>query len=233
MVHTFHYTFDELEIVPANIVELLGFESGEIPEPFPELIGKALSEAPEFCSIRGGYAIFDNIEINPLNGTLRINDQCFSPSEIVLTQFSNAAKLAVFVGTAGEKISKYAKNLANNGDPMSSYIFDVIGSVAVEKAMGKIKKAMEESVGEKGLSISDSFSPGYCEWDVAEQQLLFSLLPENFCGVSLSPSSLMHPIKSVSGIIAIGHGLKQKGYQCHWCNDKTCLYGKVKRNKKE
>ena len=232
MVHTFHYTFDELEIVPADIIELLGFESGEIPEPFPGLIEQALSEVPEFCSIRGGYIVFDDIEMDALNGTVRINEHLFSPSQIVLTQFKNATQLAVFVGTAGAKISEHAKNIANDGDPLTSYIFDVIGSVTVEKAMEKIKKALKAFVGENGLSISDSFSPGYCEWNVAEQQMLFSLLPENFCGVSLSPSSLMSPIKSVSGIIAIGHGMKQKGYQCHWCSDKTCLYGKIKRGKK-
>jgi len=78
----------------------------------------------------------------------------------------------------------------------------------------------------------DLFSPGYCNWSMAEQQKLFSLLPPGFCGIQLSPSSLMHPIKSVSGIIGIGTSCKQKGYQCEWCNDKDCIYGRIRRQKK-
>jgi hypothetical protein len=83
----------------------------------------------------------------------------------------------------------------------------------------------------KELGISDRFSPGYCDWNVSEQHKLFNLLPESFCGIHLSESSLMNPIKSVSGIIGIGENLKQLGYQCYWCNDPNCIYGKTKRKK--
>ena len=99
--------------------------------------------------------------------------------------------------------------------------------------MYKIQKELELDLRVKNLQISDRYSPGYCEWSVAEQQKLFSLLPENFCGISLSDSSLMTPIKSVSGIIGIGKDLKQKGYQCNWCNDQNCIYGRIKRQKKD
>jgi hypothetical protein len=46
---------------------------------------------------------------------------------------------------------------------------------------------------------------------VAEQHKLFSLLPPGICGITLSDSALMHPIKSVSGITGIGKHCKQKG----------------------
>ena len=102
-----------------------------------------------------------------------------------------------------------------------------------DKAAEKMAKHLKEYAQKKQMGISDSFSPGYCEWSVAEQQKLFSLLPDKFCGVQLSESSLMYPIKSVSGIIGIGTGVEQKGYQCNWCNDLNCIYGKIKRQKKK
>lgn len=232
MIKNFQYSFEELVIMEGDIAELLGFDSAKLPEPFPDLIGQALSKAPDLCAVKGGFKIFESIQINLQNDTIQINDQTFSPSKIVVTQFKNATSLALFVCTAGEKISEYAKQIANGGDPMLSYIFDVIGSLTVEKAMIKITKSLELKMAQNDLCISDRFSPGYCEWSVAEQKQLFSLLPENFCGITLSDSFLMSPIKSVSGMIAIGKGLKQKGYQCRWCNDKSCLYGKIKRQKK-
>jgi len=80
-----------------------------------------------------------------------------------------------------------------------------------------------------GLHVSESFSPGYCSWDVAEQHKLFSFFPTNFCGITLSDSSLMKPVKSVSGIIGIGSDLNRKVHHCLICNDKTCMYGRIRR----
>ena len=55
---------------------------------------------------------------------------------------------------------------------------------------------LERYVAPEGLRITNSYSPGYCGWNVSEQHALFSLLPEGFCGVRLCESGLMLPIKS-------------------------------------
>ena len=232
MIKEFRFSFNELGIVNSDIEELLGFEDAIVPEPFPELIEHALNIAPSICNIRGGYKIFNHNETSIDKQTIRICDQVFNPSKIVITQFKNASSFALFICTAGAEISQHSKEEQLNGDPLLSFVLDVIGSVTVEKATDKIQKALEEESKKTGLNISDRYSPGYCEWSVAEQQKLFALMPENFCGVSLSETSLMSPIKSVSGIIAIGAGLEQKGYQCHWCTEKNCIYGNIKRKKK-
>jgi hypothetical protein len=232
MIKEFRFSFNELGIVNGDIEELLGFEDGIIPDPFPELIESALNIAPSICNIRGGFKIFNDKETSIDKQTIRICDQVFNPSKIVITQFKNASSFALFICTAGAEISQYSKEVQLNGDPLLSFVFDMIGSVTVEKATDKIQKALEEESKKSGLNISDRYSPGYCEWSVAEQQKLFALMPENFCGVSLSETSLMSPIKSVSGIIAVGADLEQKGYQCHWCTEKNCIYGKIKRQKK-
>jgi hypothetical protein len=232
MIKEFQYKFEELGIEQSNLEELLGFEDSELPDPFPEFIEIALKHAPSICNIRGGYKIFHSEEVIIDIDGIRICDQIFNPSKIVNTQFKNAGSLALFVSTAGAEITEYSKNLTKTGDPLSGFIFDVLGSVAVEKAADKILQSLETEMQKSGLKISDSFSPGYCEWSVSEQQKLFSLLPENFCGVSLSKSSLMWPLKSVSGMVAIGSDMEHKGYQCYWCTDKDCIYGKIRRRKK-
>lgn len=231
MIREFHYNFEELSIVPEDLFELLGFENGEAPEPFPELIQSAISEGANLTSIKGGYRYFSLVDIDTARATIAINGNYFSPSRIVTTQLSSSSAVVLFACTAGSAISDHAKQLSEHYDPMSGYVFDVLGSVTVEKAMDKIQESIFEDAQKEGMSISDRYSPGYCEWNVAEQQMLFSLLPENFCDIKLSDSSLMHPIKSVSGIIGIGPDLDQKGYQCQWCTDENCIYGKLRRKK--
>lgn len=231
MTKEFQYTFNELGILKEDIGELMGFNES-IPEPFSELIETALHSIPSTCNIRGGYKIFNSNESSIDKNTITICGQVFNPSKVVITQFKNAGSFCLFICTAGSEISQLSKDISKNDDPLLCYVFDVIGSVTVEKAMDMIQKSLETECQKLGLGISDRFSPGYCEWNVSEQQTLFALIPENFCGISLSESSLMSPIKSVSGIIAIGKNLKQKGYQCQWCTEKNCLYGNIKRKKK-
>lgn len=232
MIKEFEYTFGELTIGRNEIGDLMGFEEGVIPEPFSELIDFALNNVPTECRIRGGYKIFNSNESNISNDTITICNHVFNPSKVVVTQFENASSFCLFICTAGPEISQYAKEILDNGDSLLSYIYDIIGSVTVEKATDRIQKSLEFECQKSGLKISDRYSPGYCEWNVSEQKMLFDLMPKDFCGVSLSQSSLMLPIKSVSGIIAIGESLEQKGYQCYWCTEKNCIYGKNKRNKK-
>ncbi len=232
MIKEFRYTFKELGIVNGDIGELMGFENGVIPEPFLELIDFALNNVPPICSIKGGYKTFNSNESSIGEKTITICGHIFNPSKIIITQFKNASSLGLFICTAGAEIAQLSKKVAHGGDPLLSYVYDVIGSLTVEKATDKIQKEFENECQKLGLKISDRFSPGYCDWSVSEQQMLFALMPENFCGVSLSESSLMSPIKSVSGIIAIGDQLERKGYQCRWCTDKNCMYGKIKRQKK-
>jgi hypothetical protein len=232
MIKEFQYTFQELGIVNSDIEELMGFEDGLIPEPFPELIDFALHNAPKRSSIKGGYKIFNSNETKINESTISICNHIFNPSKIITTQFNSAISFALFICTAGHEILQLSKEVSDNGDPLLSYVYDIIGSITVEKATDIIQHDLEIECNKSGLKISDRFSPGYCDWSVSEQQILFALMPQNFCGVTLSQSSLMSPIKSVSGIIAIGEKLERKGYQCRWCPDKNCMVGKIKRQKK-
>lgn len=232
MIREFQFSFEDLGIVPGDIAELMGFEHNLVPEPFPELIDKALISAPKFSNIRCGYKIFNQPETAIDTKSIRIGTHVFYPSKVILTQFKNATSFALFVCTAGNEITQQAIKYTSDGDPLLGYAFDVVGSLIADKASDKLQSLIKFEIQKTGMKISDRFSPGYCDWSVAEQQKLFALLPDNFCGVTLSESSLMWPIKSVSGIIAIGAGMKQIGYQCRWCTDKTCLYGKIKRRKK-
>ena len=230
MPKTFHLHFAALKVVQNDFSELLGFQDGEIPEPFPQYIEEAIDAGSRLFAIEGGYSTFDSFSFDTSNNTIKIEDQVFSPSKIVVTQLKRAKQLVLFACTAGAEITEHSKNIAAEG-PMLAYVFDVLGSVVVEKAMNVIQEKIYQEALLNFSNISDRFSPGYCEWGVGEQQKLFDLLPQGFCGISLSDSSLMHPIKSVSGILGIGPELKQIGYQCHWCTDKNCLYGKIKRAK--
>ena len=115
-----------------------------------------------------------------------------------------------------------------SGDLLKGYVYDVIGSEVVEAAADMMQEELKVEAAARGKNITNRFSPGYCGWDVAEQHKLFSFFRDNFCGITLTGSALMNPIKSVSGLIGIGENVKYAPYQCHLCDDRNCIY----RNRK-
>ncbi|MBR9999643.1 MAG: hypothetical protein KFF73_11765 [Cyclobacteriaceae bacterium] len=227
-IRSFKFNVNDIKVDPLGIEKFMGYVPGEAPDPFPQLINEVLEEVPGYCDIQGGYRIFDRLGLEKKTYQLNLENQTFNIKRIITHQLRKAEMAALFICTAGAGIGEWSKKLMREGDLMKGYVVDVIGSELVEGAMDKVQDELENEMRLKDLGITDRYSPGYCDWQVSEQPKLFSLFPENFCGVRLSASCLMYPIKSVSGIIGIGRKAERKGYICSFCDMKNCIY----RNKR-
>jgi hypothetical protein len=224
ILKSYRFDFKELKIESNFIDDYIGFTPGEAPEPFPMIIREILLEAEKLVIPQGGYAVFNNIGIHRENSTTVIGDAELATKSIVTRHMDKAGLMAVFACTAGAEISKLASEYNRKGHTVHAYIADSLGSIAVEYAMDKIQESLKSLMEEQGLKITNRYSPGYCGWELKEQAKLFGLLPEHFCGISLSESMLMKPIKSVSGIIGIGRDVTYDHYTCNYCKDVNCLY---------
>ncbi len=228
MVNTpvsFKFNFEELNISGELLPPLMGYDDpASIPDPVLESITELLAHGPEIYNIRGGYVLVDEITVDRQNNTIKSHGQLFETRQIVTHQLKNSERAAWYVCTAGEEISRYTRQLMDEGDLMKGYVADVLANVVVEAAMDRIQSSLENEMTKAGLKITNRYSPGYCDWDIAEQKKLFSVFPENYLDIALSDSCLMIPVKSVSGIIGIGEKVKFNKYTCHLCSDKACLY---------
>ena len=148
---------------------------------------------------------------------------------IISRQLRGSSAFAFFVATAGMEFEHLQEQLKAEGDMVSIFIADAMGSVIAEKAADCMELALQQTLASSGLKHTNRFSPGYCGWHVSQQHLLFSHFPTpQPCGITLSESSLMTPIKSVSGIIGIGATVRHLDYTCGLCDYKDCY----KRRKK-
>lgn len=168
--------------------------------------------------------------------------QRFSPGRIILSQLRNSEALCYFVATAGCEFEEYQHKLMLQGDMVKVYLANEIGSMIAERTADKMEELLQAQLTPKGLNRTNRFSPGYCGWHVSEQPLLFELFDQNHkktddtpqplpepCGIHLTDSCLMLPIKSVSGIIGIGHNVKKLDYTCGICKLDSC-YKRKKKN---
>lgn len=210
-----------------EVLSVLG-STEETKEYVQTCIGKILGEAEKLLRLKGGLMISKEIIPDKTGSIITIQNTSFEVRDIVFQQLKKSEWIAVFACTAGDEIFQKSRSLINSGDYLSGYIYDIYGSLAVEKAMDHIQNDLREQMLKEGLNISNRYSPGYCGWDVAEQQKLFSLLPQGFCGITLNDSCLMQPIKSVSGFIGIGKEVVFDQYSCHICESARCLYRNLK-----
>ena len=223
----FAFSFSELNITVGLIEEAMGYEKGQSPEPFPDMIAFALDQCSDLCNLKGSLLVSDDF-LTDKSGSFVFQGITFNSGKKIVRQLIHAEGGALFICTAGAGIGKKSKELMAAGDLLEGYILDLIGSVTVEAAIDQIQDAFENEMTCNGKMITNRYSPGYCGWALSEQKQFFALFPENHCGIKLSESCLMDPIKSVSGVIAFGTNVRKGAYECQMCELESCIYRKIR-----
>jgi hypothetical protein len=221
----FNICYDSLNI---SIKDMLEFypKGTQGLEDFTDVFNEIIEEGRNFIQTRGGYVVIDKIEC--IENDIRIDDTYLETGRIISRQMRDAEKAVIFACTAGNGVREKYDRYISEKDPLKAFFTDTLGSLAVEKAMDIIHDSIQTTFSVRGLHCTNRYSPGYCGWSVGEQQKLWKFLPEKYCGISLTDSSLMLPIKSVSGIIGLGKKLRKNPYSCSICDLNNCIYRRKK-----
>lgn len=120
-----------------------------------------------------------------------------------------ADALALFAATLGDPVSEKIQALFEENDPATACMLDSIASERAELAATLLADAFLDSLLEKGRVDPEvralPYSPGYCGWHITGQRRLFAFLSPQEIGIRLNASCLMSPLKSVSGVLVVGH----------------------------
>ncbi len=220
----FRFQFKELPVHRAQIVAALGYKENDLPEPFPTYLDEVYDFAQTLDDIRATYRFVERVELKRDTGELILNETSFYVGKILLKELRNSTRAALFICTAGESISNQSKALMMGDDPMLGFVYDVMGTFIAEAAGEKLAESLRPEIEQRGEKMTNLYSPGHTEWSVSEQHRLFDLFEGQTCGVSLTPSALMSPVKSVSGVIGIGKEVFFRKDRCALCTSKNCMY---------
>lgn len=220
----FNFAFKDLDLSNEEVVKgLHGGVEDESHQFYIDILEQEFLRLTDYTGIQGGYVETDDIVFDAKNKTIKVLSYEFSVGNIVFNELKPSGKIIVFTCTAGKPLCDYIKEEYKT-DVLKGFLIESLANVVVETAMNQIQDKIREEYRSQNLLISNRFSPGYCSWNVAEQHKLFKILPKNFCGVSLTESALMQPIKSISGFIGVGENIKYNHYKCKFCNQKQCIY---------
>ena len=207
-------TYDELRIDLVDVYDQMGYHG----------------EEPDGETRRETQAVISDVKcwLRPRFCYIVVRDlPDFDMGKIILRQLRGAEAYALFVCTCGVEYEAYQQRLKQDGDMVRVFIADALGSVITEKCADQMEQHLQDSIDKLGWCHTNRFSPGYCGWHVSQQKKLFALFEGHTCGVMLNESSLMLPIKSVSGIIGLGKKVRRLDYSCGLCNLEKCYKRKV------
>jgi hypothetical protein len=178
---------------------------------------EALEDARKLVQPAAAWAFFAVKEILHarvvLEGGARIGGGPFA------AVVGGASELMIGVCTVGDGISRRVRELQHGGAMLRGLLLDDLASWAVDMVRQQLCRRMEEEAAAAGLHVSTCLSPGESDWSMEDQRVIFSLVDASPIGVSLSPSLVMSPLKSLS--LVMGRGSARMGHEggsnCDFC----------------
>lgn len=208
------------QITPEELPEkevwfAMGYKDAVPEQGIRDLVQQMRDRLVPEATLRYMYQIVQAEKLSPRQ--VSFAGKTFTPEGIICSYLKGMTHALLFIGTAGWEYDRAKEAVKSGGDIVADFIADSIGTVLAEMTVSQIEKDFDDI-----RTLSMPYSPGYCNWDIREQHLLFSLFPEKPCGVILSDSSLMTPEKSVSGFFALGENLQRQPYHCQICKNTKC-----------
>ncbi|MFH1559960.1 MAG: vitamin B12 dependent-methionine synthase activation domain-containing protein [Chloroflexota bacterium] len=204
-----------------QVLRTIGYDvDSPVPARMFSLVDEFLENSYSVIDPAYSYSIRDTESIQEDRAT--IEGSIVFHSQVIARLLEQSQKVAVFVATIGDHLEDIVAGLAEDGYMLNASVLDAIASNATEKVADLVHNMIDEEARELGLHTSRRFSPGYCDWDVNQQELIFHAMDGDSAGVRLTEGCLMLPRKSISGIIAIGNSNVESYNPCQSCPSLDC-----------
>lgn len=170
------------------------------------------------------------------DGAIAVGGERFH-SEALRRRFEQASadRAVVAAVSAGPELEREAQKLWTEERPDEYYFLEVLGSAVVERLTTTTGGQLCAWAEGRGMAVLPHYSPGYPEWDIAEQSRLLSVLkgagPLPGCLETLE-SGALRPKKSllaVFGLTRMTEGVRRLSelVACESCSLTGCQYRRV------
>lgn len=211
---------------PREALRLQGIPAGVDPSPRVLSIVEAASAA--YLETAEPRALVAGISPQAFAGVFR-GEGRNAPVSPIETVVPRAHALTLFVATVGARVTDRIRALFAQNEPALAAMLDAVASAAADGLTSLLAArhpvVATDADGQDRVTLG--YSPGYCGWHVSGQQALFACLGPEAIGITLNASWLMHPLKSVSGVLVAGPGDIHRfaptyGF-CEECRTRRCV----------
>jgi hypothetical protein len=213
--------FSSFSIDKAGCIAGLGY-GDSYPDFINGMFEDMLAEAGRRCQAQAGWVLIDEKEFSIESPRIKCNGTILNAGGIVAKHAKGSIAGAAILATAGPGIEEWSRKLITDGDPLTGFMGDWVGSQVADQSAKKAVEQIKQMNAGKGWKATPLFSPGICGWDISDQHQFFTLFSKGFLGISLTESSLMQPIKSVSGLVGFGPEVDDSMDLCSVCGFEKC-----------
>jgi len=185
---------NDLTKLERRVLAYLGFK-GEADDEQISMIQKAIADTRRFARPQFVYRFFPLYETE---GQLLLKDSEIDvgyPSLQKMFRYKDSQNVCILVSTLGIGIDNRIERLRES-DMSTMVLTDACANALIEDETDEFQKR---------LGLKDStfrYAPGYGDVPLSLQRLIFDGMPEIAkIGISLDEGCLMHPMKSMTGII--------------------------------
>lgn len=204
----FKLSKDELTVDKEAIIQKLRISEDDMDE-FNEIFEKCMSIAcPKYLFAKKEITAIDDNSVQIEEITIK--------SKIASKNMRNTGYAYPYVVTCGHEIYEYAHSIS---DPFVSYWIDHIMEQLLYIAIKHMNHDMKSIY---NLTKTASVNPGSTvDWPISGQAQLFSMIEDEIkdTGITLTPSFLMLPNKSASGVV---FATEEDYMNCQYCKRKNC-----------
>lgn len=154
----------------------------------------------------------------PLVGTRPQGTGADFQGQDIRRHLSGCHQVLLMAATLGPEVEQMLLR-AQVRDMAQALVLDSCASAAIEAVCDGLEEELREQFLAQGSYLTDRFSPGYGDFPLAQQRELCSLLDtQRRIGLTLTPSGILIPRKSVTAVLGVADSPRHRRSQgCAGC----------------
>jgi len=218
----------EIAIDPQVILAIHGYGADKKPrQTIIDMVSRIAEEAEDLAKPRAIYREFPVARLGTQSVTLE-NGIELSIGRKISSLWEGSRALGIALYTLGPELEARVTALIQEGEQMQALNLDIAGTIALGLVGLQVQHMACGRLSAEGVEAGTWLNPGYLDWPLTDQRLIFSMLPAGSIGVVLNDSCMMVPKKSVTICAGLGVSGSEAAFnRCRHCGVAKCQFRRV------
>lgn len=219
-------TVASLEVPSVNrneVLRYLGYRGQELTPEMEARLAQVTARGLELARPRAclrAFEVKDRVVNDDGVPEVRLADcALILPGKSIAEHLDGAVSVGIMAVTLGAEVDRELRRLSLT-DALEQVLFDAVCTAIVERAADSAEALLVADAAQRGLYTNWRFSPGYGDLPLSCQPALLAVLDATRrLGLTLTPSLLMVPTKSVTAVLGYFHEPREgTRSDCGTCN---------------
>ena len=136
-------------------------------------------------------------------GAVLVGDGVAFQSRTLARLLRGATEAIAVLLTIGPRLETRAREMMAEEQFLEALLLDTAGWVAIDALAKALRRDLSADAKAQGFRLTHRMAPGYADWGLEQQRVLFSAFGQEALPVRLTEACVMLPQKSISGIYGL------------------------------